>query len=127
MKTKGKIMTSAAVVAVVAVGGYMLLRPQPTPDDVIKPVDLQYEQISIQLNDLNAKVQQPGANVDSLTQVFESISWSPVDNGGEYETQLRNLYIDAKRNVAMTIRKVLLGRGDSILNPHINDPESISE
>ena len=127
MKTKGKIMTSAAVVAVVAAGGYMLLKPQPTPEDVTNPVDVQFEQISIQLNDLDAKVQQPDANVDSLTQVLESISWSPVDNGGEYETQKRNLYIDAKRNVAMTFRQVLLGRGDSILNPHIDNPESISQ
>lgn len=127
MKTKGKIMTSAAVVAVVAAGGYMLLKPQPTPEDVTNPVDVQFEQISIQLNDLDAKVQQPDANVDSLTQVLESISWSPVDNGGEYETQKRNLYIDAKRNVAMTFRQVLLGRGDSIINPLIDNPESISQ
>ena len=120
-------MTSAAVVAVVAAGGYMLLKPQPTPEDVTNPVDVQFEQISIQLNDLDAKVQQPNANVDSLTQVLESISWSPVDNGGEYETQKRNLYIDAKRNVAMTFRQVLLGRGDSIINPLIDNPESISQ
>lgn len=120
-------MTGAAVVAVAAAGGYLLLRPQPTPEVVSNPVDEQYERLSITLNDLEAQVNRPDANIDSLTLVLDALSWTAVEDGGEYEAQKRNLYIDAKRNVAMAFRQALLSRGDSITNPHIDDPESISE
>ncbi len=116
-----------AVVAAAAAGGYLLLRPQPTPQQVKSPVDTQYEELSIQLNDLEAKARQDSANIDSLTLVLEAVKWQPVKDGGDYEAQKRNLYLDLKRNVAFTFRQVLVGRGDSIRNPHIDDPESINE
>ena len=91
------------------------------------PVDVQYEELCIQLNDLNAKVQLEGANIDSLTLVLEDLKWSPVKDGGQYEVQKRNLYLDAKKNVAMTFRQALLDRGQEITNPHLDDVESINE
>ena len=72
---KGTFFGSVAVVAAVAAGGYFLLRPTATPQEVKNPVDEQYEQLSIQLNDLEAKVKQARANVDSLTDVLETIKW----------------------------------------------------
>lgn len=124
---KVMLTTGVAVVAAAAVGGYFLMRPKPTPPEVKNPVDVQYEELSIRLNDLNAKVQQEGSNVDSLTLVLEGLRWNPVKDGGEYEVQKRNLYIDAKKNVAMTFRQTIIDRGLEIANPHLEDVESISE
>lgn len=124
---KGTLATGVALTAVAAAGGWYLLRPQPTPQEVRNPVDVQYEKLCIRLNDLDAKVRQEGADIDSLTLVLEGLRWNPVDGGGEYEEQKRNLYIDAKKNVAMTFRQTLLDRGDSIVQPLLDDVEAISE
>ncbi len=124
---KATLATGVVVAAAAAAGSYLLMRPKPTPPEVKNPVDVQYEELSIRLNDLNAKVQQEGANIDSLTLVLEGLKWSTVKDGGEYEVQKRNLYIDAKKNVAMTFRQAILDRGEQIANPHLDDVESISE
>lgn len=124
---KGTFFGSVAVVAAVAAGGYFLLRPTATPQEVKNPVDEQYEQLSIQLNDLEAKVKQARANVDSLTDVLETIKWSAVKEGGEYEMQKRNLYLDAKRNVAMTFYTVIQEQGLDVSSPLFDDIEAISE
>ena len=124
---KGTFFGSVAVVAAVAASGYFLLRPTATPQEVKNPVDEQYEQLSIQLNDLEAKVKQAGANVDSLTDVLETIKWSAVKEGGEYEMQKRNLYLDAKRNVAMTFYTIIQEQGLDVSSPLFDDIEAISE
>ena len=124
---KSTFAGGVAVVAAAAAGGYLLLRPQPTPEVVKNPVDEQYAELCITLNDLDAKVQQPDANIDSLTLVLEAVSWNPVKDGGEYEQQKRNLFIDAKKNVALTFRKAMLDRGMEITNPHFEDIESINQ
>lgn len=124
---KGTFATGVVVAVAAAAGGYYLLRPKPTPQEVKSPVDVQYEELCIQLNDLNAKAQLEGANIDSLTLVLEDLKWSPVKDGGQYEVQKRNLYLDAKKNVAMTFRQALLDRGQEITNPHLDDVESINE
>lgn len=124
---KGIVYGSVAVVAAAAAGGYFLFRPLPTDETVKNPVDEQYEQLSVQLNDLEAQVRQPGANIDSLTLVLQNVKWSPVADGGEYEVQKRNLYIDNKKNVAMTFRQVLIGQNREVTNPMLDDVESISE
>ncbi len=113
--------------AAAAAGGYFLLRPQPTPQEVKNPVDTQYEQLCIQLNDLDAKVRQPEANIDSLTLVLEGIKWTPVKDGGAYETEKKNLYLDTKKNVAMTFYNTLKERGEAVTNPILENIEAISE
>ena len=124
---KGTLATGVVVAAAAVAGGYYMMRPKPTPEEVKNPVDVQYEELCIQLNDLNAKVQQDSSNIDSLTLVLEELRWNPVKDGGQYEVQKRNLYIDAKKNVAMTFRQTMIDRGLEITNPHLDDVESISE
>ena len=124
---KGAVLSGVVVAAAAAAGGYFLLRPTATAEDVKNPVDTQYEELSIQLNDLEAKVQQPGANIDSLTLVLEAVKWTPVKDGGDYEAQKRNLYLDAKKNVAMRFRQTSIERGQEITTPFLDDVESISE
>lgn len=116
-----------AAAAAVAAGGYYLLRPVPTPEEVKNPVDQQYEELSIAINQLTAEGQQPGANIDSMTLVLEALRWNSVDDGGEYEQQKRNLYLDAKRNAAMSFRQVLTDRGEEIHIPLLDDVEQINE
>ncbi|MCR4602744.1 MAG: hypothetical protein K5683_04335 [Prevotella sp.] len=123
---KGPIFLTSAAVVAAAAGGYFLLRPQPTSVDVKAPVDEQYEKIEKTLNDLEAKVQQPESNVDSLFNLMDAIRWSAIGET-EYEKQKVNLYLDHKKNVTMTFRKVMQERQLEITNPHLIDVESISE
>ena len=124
---KATLLGGFAVAAAAAAGGYFLLRPQPTPQEVKNPFDTQYEQLCIQLNDLDAKVRQPEANIDSLTLVLEGIKWTPVKDGGAYETEKKNLYLDTKKNVAMTFYNTLKERGEAVTNPILENIEAISE
>ena len=121
------VVGGVVVVAAAAAGGYYLMRPTATPETVKNPVDVQYEELCIQLNDLDAKVQQPDANLDSLTLVLKSVKWTPVKAGDKYETQKRNLYLDTKKNVAMTFRKAYQDQGQDISNAFLDDVEAISE
>ncbi len=124
---KSALFGGVAVAAAAAAGGYFLLRPTATAEDVKTPVDTQYEELSILLNDLEAKVQQPEANIDSLTLVLEAVKWTPVKDGGDYEAQKRNLYLDAKKNVAMRFRQTIIERGEEITTPFLDDVEAIKE
>ena len=124
---KGNVLGGVAVAAVAAAGGYYLLRPKPTPQEVRNPVDQQYEELSIAINQLEAEGQQPGANIDSLTLALEALRWNNVADGGDYEQQKRNLYLDAKRNAAMSFRQVLTDRGEEIHIPLLDDVEQINE
>ena len=124
---KSALLGGVAVAAAAAAGGYFLLRPTATADDVKTPVDTQYEELCILLNDLEAKVQQPEANIDSLTLVLEAVKWTPVKDGGDYEAQKRNLYLDAKKNVAMSFRQAIIKRGEEISVPFLDDVEAIKE
>lgn len=123
---KGTLVAGTAVVAAAAAAGYFLMRPQPTPENVKAPVDEQYQQMVIVLNDLEAKVLQPESNVDSLFRLMDTLRWKKLGTG-EYEQQKQNLYLDHKRNVAMTFRKVVQERGLDVSHPHLDDVESISE
>jgi len=123
---KGPIFLTSAAVVAAAAGGYFLLRPQPTPVDVKAPIDEQYEKMEKTLNDLEAKVQQPESNVDSLFNLMDSLRWTEIGET-EYEKQKANLYLDHKKNVAMTFRKVMQERQLEMSNPHLLDVESISE
>jgi hypothetical protein len=111
---KSALFGGVAVAAAAAAGGYFLLRPTATAEDVKTSVDTQYEELSILLNDLEAKVQQPEANIDSLTLVLEAVEWAPVKDGGDYEAQKRNLYLDAKKNVVMRFYQVLIERHKAV-------------
>ena len=123
---KATIMTGTVVVAAAAAAGYFLMRPTPTPLTVKNPVDVQYEQLSIRLNELEAQAQQPDANVDSLFNIMDALRWQKGTND-EYEQQKFNLYLDQKKNAAMTFRKVIQERGLELSNPHLDDVESISQ
>ena len=119
-------MTGSVVVVAAAAAGYFLMRSTPTPETVKNPVDVQYEQLSIRLNELDAQVQQPDANVDSLFNIMDALRWKKGTDD-KYEQQKFNLYIDMKKNVAMTFRKVIQERGLELSNPHLDDVESISQ
>ena len=123
---KTAVMTGSVVVVAAAAAGYFLMRPTPTPETVKNPVDVQYEQLSIRLNELEAQVQQPDANVDSLFNIMDALRWKKGTDD-KYEQQKFNLYIDMKKNVAMTFRKVIQERGLELSNPHLDDVESISQ
>lgn len=109
-----------------AVVAYLLLRPTPTPEEVKNPVDEQYQRLEIVLNDVEAQALQPESNVDSLFNVMDALRWQQHGRDG-YEQQKFNLYLDHKRNVAMTFRKVIQERGLALSHPHLDDVESISE
>lgn len=126
MTNKSKAFISTVAVAGGAAAAYLLLRPTPTPEQAKDPVDDQFAQLEIVLNDLDAKVQQPEANVDSLFRILDTLRWQTIGSKA-YEQQKRNLYIDHKRNVAMTFRKVVQERALDVQHPHLDDVESISE
>ena len=104
-----------------------MMRPKATPPEVKSPVDTQYEQVSILLNDLNAKVQQPDANIDSLAAILREVRWQTVKEGDEYERQKQNLYLNNKKDVAMTFRKAYLARHLEITDSLFEQIEQISE
>jgi len=120
------MIAGTATVAVAAAAGYFLLRPKPTPEAVKNPADVKYEQLCIRLNELEAQAQQPEANVDSLFQLLEGVEWGG-EPASDYERQKFNLYLDQKKNVAMTFRKVVQERGLELASPHLDNVESISE
>lgn len=124
---KGTVFGSVAVVAAAAAGGYFLLRPTATPQEVKNPVDTQYEELSVQLNELEAQAKQEGANVDSLVHVLEQVKWKQVEDAGEYEIQKRNLYLDNKKNVAMTFYNIIQENGLDVTSTLLDDIEAISE
>ena len=126
MVKKATMMTGAAVALAAAAGGYFLMRPKPTPEDVKNPVDVQYEQLCIRMNDLEAQVQQPQSDVDSLFSLLDALRWQPHARN-RYEQQKFNLWLDQKKNAAMTFRKVAQERGLPLDNPHLQDVETISE
>ena len=127
MKKKTGIISGGVLVAgAAAVGAYMLLRPAPTPESVKNPVDEQFQQIEIRLNELEAQVLQPESNVDSLFQLMDALRWQKQGKD-DYEQQKFNLYLDHKKNVAMTFRKVIQERQLEIAHPHLDDVESIEE
>ena len=123
---KATLMTGTAVVAAAAAAGYFLMRPTPTPDVVKNPVDMQYEQLCIRINTLEAEVQQPESNVDSLFNLLEALRWQRHANDN-YEKQKFNLYLDQKKNAAMTFRKIVHERQLNLSSPLLDDVESISE
>ncbi len=122
--------SKGAIVGAVVVGGaaaaYMLLRPVPTPQTVKDPVDEQFEKLEVVLNDIDAQVQQPESNVDSLFNILDALRWEPIGNK-DYEKKKFNLYVDHKKNVAMTFRKVVQERQLDLSHPHLDDVEAISE
>ena len=124
-KSKG-VLSGMAVVVGGAAAAYLLLRPVPTPQTVKDPVDEQFEKLEVALNDIDAQVQQPESDVDSLFRVLDGLRWVPVGNK-DYEKKKFNLYVDHKRNVAMTFRKVVQERQLPLAHPHLDDVESISE
>lgn len=115
-----------AVVVGGAAAAYMLLRPVPTPQTVKDPVDEQFEKLEVVLNDIDAQVQQPESNVDSLFNILDALRWEPIGNK-DYEKKKFNLYVDHKKNVAMTFRKVVQERQLDLSHPHLDDVEAISE
>lgn len=123
---KATLMTGTAVCAAAAAAGWLLMRPKPTPEDVKKPVDVQYERLCIRMNDLEAQVQQPESNVDSLFSLLDALRWQRHASD-RYEQQKYNLWLDQKKNAAMTFRRVAQERGLPLDNPHLQDVESISE
>lgn len=123
---KATLMTGTAVCAAAAAAGWLLMRPKPTPEDVKKPADVQYEKLCIRMNDLEAQVQQPESNVDSLFNLLDALRWQPHPRN-RYEQQKFNLWLDQKKNAAMTFRKVAQERGLELSNPHLQDVETISE
>lgn len=122
--------SKGAIVGAVVVGGaaaaYMLLRPVPTPQTAKDPVDEQFEKLEVVLNDIDAQVQQPESNVDSLFNILDALRWEPIGNK-DYEKKKFNLYVDHKKNVAMTFRKVVQERQLDLSHPHLDDVEAISE
>ena len=127
MTKKSGILSGGIILAGgAAVVAYLLLRPTPTPEEVKNPVDEQYQRLEIVLNDVEAQALQPESNVDSLFNVMDALRWQQHGRDG-YEQQKFNLYLDHKRNVAMTFRKVIQERGLALSHPHLDDVESISE
>ncbi|MBR1415270.1 MAG: hypothetical protein IJ570_05350 [Prevotella sp.] len=127
MTKKSGILSGGIILAGgAAVAAYLLLRPTPTPEEVKNPVDEQFQRLEIVLNDVEAQVLQPESNVDSLFNVMDALRWQQHGRDG-YERQKFNLYLDHKRNVAMTFRKVAQERGLALSHPHLDDVESISE
>lgn len=124
---KGTIAASGAAVVVAVAAGVYLMHPKATPPEVKNPVDTQYEQVCILLNDLNAKVQRPDANIDSLAAILKDVRWETVKKNDEYERQKRNLYLNNKKDVAMTFRKVYQERGMEITDSLFEQIEQISE
>ena len=126
MTNRSKGVIVGAVVVGGAAAAYMLLRPVPTPQTVKDPVDEQFEKLEVVLNDIDAQVQQPESNVDSLFNILDALRWEPIGNK-DYEKKKFNLYVDHKKNVAMTFRKVVQERQLDLSHPHLDDVEAISE
>ena len=123
---KATLMTGTAVCAAAAAAGWLLMRPKPTPEEVKNPIDVQYEKLCIRMYDLEAQVQQPDANIDSLFTLLLDLRWQQ-HHAGRYEQQKFNLWLDQKKNAAMTFRKVAQERGLPLDNPQLLDVETISE
>lgn len=124
---KGALIGATVGAATVVAGYLFLVRPQPTPPEVANPVDTQYEELSIAINDLTAKAGEPDANIDSLATVLETLRWKPVKDGGKYEVEKRNLYLNAKRDAAMAMRTTIIDSGGEVTNAFLDDIEAISE
>lgn len=127
-----KKMKSLAVLLVVvglaAAVYFLLLKPEPTSMQVKNPVDVQYEQLCIELNNLEAEVVRDSANVDSLADVLKALRWKTVKDGKEYERQKRNLYLDQKKNVALKFYEVMMKQtGNQEVDSFFINIESISE
>ena len=124
-KRTGIITGGIAVAGGAAVAAYLLLRPQPTPQEVANPIDEQFEKLEVVLNDIDAQAQQPDANIDSLFSIVDALRWEPMGKN-DYEKQKFNLYLNHKKDVTMNFRKIIQERGLVISHPHLDDVESIA-
>lgn len=124
-KRTGIITGGIAVAGGAAVAAYLLLRPQPTPQEVANPIDEQFEKLEVVLNDIDAQAQQPDANIDSLFSIVDALRWEPMGKN-DYEKQKFNLYLNHKKDVTMNFRKIIQERGLDISHPHLDDVESIA-
>jgi hypothetical protein len=124
-KRTGIITGGIAVAGGAAVAAYLLLRPQPTPQEVTNPIDEQFEKLEVVLNDIDAQAQQPDANIDSLFSIVDALRWEPMGKN-DYEKQKFNLYLNHKKDVTMNFRKIIQERGLDISHPHLDDVESIA-
>ncbi len=124
-KRTGIITGGIAVAGGAAVAAYLLLRPQPTPQEVTNPIDEQFEKLEVVLNDIDAQAQQPDANIDSLFSIVDALRWEPMGKN-DYEKQKFNLYLNHKKDVTMNFRKIIQQRGLDISHPHLDDVESIA-
>ena len=124
-KRTGIITGGIAVAGGAAVAAYLLLRPQPTPQEVTNPIDEQFEKLEVVLNDIDAQAQQPDANIDSLFSIVDALRWEPMGKN-DYEKQKFNLYLNHKKDVTMNLRKIIQERGLDISHPHLDDVESIA-
>ena len=122
MQKRTGIITGGITVAGAA---YLLLRPQPTPQEVTNPIDEQFEKLEVVLNDIDAQAQQPDANIDSLFSIVDALRWEPMGKN-DYEKQKFNLYLNHKKDVTMNFRKIIQERGLDISHPHLDDVESIA-
>ena len=124
-KRTGIITGGIAVAGGAAVAAYLLLRPQPTPQEVTNPIDEQFEKLEVVLNDIDAQAQQPDANIDSLFSIVDALRREPMGKN-DYEKQKFNLYLNHKKDVTMNFRKIIQERGLDISHPHLDDVESIA-
>ena len=124
-KRTGIITGGIAVAGGAAMAAYLLLRPQPTPQEVTNPIDEQFEKLEVVLNDIDAQAQQPDANIDSLFSIVDALRWEPMGKN-DYEKQKFNLYLNHKKDVTMNFRKIIQERGLDISHPHLDDVESIA-
>ncbi|MBR2230814.1 MAG: hypothetical protein IKI19_07560 [Prevotella sp.] len=124
-KRTGIITGGIAVAGGAALAAYLLLRPQPTPQEVTNPIDEQFEKLEVVLNDIDAQAQQPDANIDSLFSIVDALRWEPMGKN-DYEKQKFNLYLNHKKDVTMNFRKIIQERGLDISHPHLDDVESIA-
>lgn len=106
-----KALVSIVCLACIGTGVYFFLGTKggQTEKTVSQAVDSLNSVLTQRADNVDAAVKNLTAphftQLDSLTDVLDSIQWTPVKDGGDYEAESKKIFETKKKDVARSLKK----------------------